>query len=226
MSFSDVFAKARRRHRRRGTCGAQDAGRARGGGVGRCARDSRSEAARCDPDPEDAECARLGRGAAADRRARPQGQRVRLRARSSALDRGAAQWRRAGRGVEPDPGQAAQRVPLCDAGDDAARACARCQRQPHHAAARPGRRWRRRAAAPSWKDEPAVRHGADRQHLLCRQHRRRGGVSLLARPHRRGGQEARHFKPRVTGRAACCQVRTARSSMPASARSATSPRWA
>ena len=36
---------------------------------------------------------------------------------------------------EPDPGQAAQRVSPCDAGDDAPRPCARRQRQPHHAVA-------------------------------------------------------------------------------------------
>jgi len=35
---------------------------------------------------------------------------------------------------------------LCDAGDDAAGRCARRQREPHHAVARPGWRWHRRNA--------------------------------------------------------------------------------
>ena len=38
--------------------------------------------------------------------------------------------------VEPDRRTAQERVPLCDAGDDAARRGARRQRQPHHLVAR------------------------------------------------------------------------------------------
>ena len=120
------------------------------------------------------------------------------RPRTSALDRGAAQRRRADRRVDADRGHAAERVPLCDAGDDAARRCARRQRQPHHAVARQGRRRRRRDARDlHGRTEPAVRHGADRRHLLCRQHRRRGGLSLYRGrgSHHRGGQKLVTFKP-------------------------------
>ena len=46
--------------------------------------------------------------------------------------------------------------------------------------------------------EPAVRHGAGRRHLLCRQHRRRGRLSLRRGrgPHHRRGAEARRVQAR------------------------------
>ena len=50
----------------------------------------------------------------------------------------------------------------------------RRQPQPHHAAARRRRRRRRRDPRDlPRRAEPALRHGAARRHLLCRQHRRR-----------------------------------------------------
>ena len=58
----------------------------------------------------------------------------------------------------------------------------RRQPQPHHAFAR--RRWRRRRRDPERVPraaEPAVRHGAPRRHVLRRQYRWRGCVSLYGR---------------------------------------------
>ena len=77
--------------------------------------------------------------------------------------------------------------------------------------------------------EPAVRHGAAGRHVLCRQHRRRGGLPLCGGrgPHHRARAEAhRASSPAGIGRGACCRAPMAGSSMPASARSAISPRAA
>ena len=166
----------------------------------------------------------------ADRGARARGQRLCGRPRSSPLDRGAAQWRRADRrGHEPGP-PAEVDLRLRHGHHDATRRRHGGERQPHHAVAR--LRWRRRGGNPrgvSGRPEPALRHGARRRHLLRRQHRRRGGLSLHAgrKPHRRSGAKARRRSSRPgIGRAACCSAPTSGSSMPGSARSPTSPRTA
>jgi glucose/arabinose dehydrogenase len=53
-----------------------------------------------------------------------------------------------------------------------------------------------KAAGFHGRIEPAVRHGAGRRHLLCRQHRRRGRLSLRRGrgPHHRRGAEARRVQ--------------------------------
>ncbi len=102
--------------------------------------------------------------------------------------------------------------------------------EPHHAAARPRRRrCRRKPRCLHGGIEPAVRHGADRRHLLCRQHRRRGGVSRTAGADRITARrtQARHLQAR---RALDAQPAAERRWQEAlcrtSARSATSPRTA
>ena len=179
------------------------------------------------PDAEDADGQGLDRRADAGRGAGAQGQCVRDRPEASALDRRAAQWRRPRRRGQSGRRTGQDRVQLRDAGDDAARRRAWRQRQPHHAAAR--RRWRRRrrnARDLHGGAEPAVRHGAAGRHVLCRQHRRRGGLPLRGgrRPHHRAGaRNSSASSPAGTGRGACCRAPTAGSSMPGSARSAISP---
>ena len=131
------FRARRRADRRRCAAVAASAGIRACAGLGQRAGDSASEAARRHPDAQDAVGAGLARRAEADRRPRTQGQRVCERPRSPALDQRAAQWRRARRGIDADRRTAQERVPLCDAGDDAARRSARRQRRPHHPVARP-----------------------------------------------------------------------------------------
>ena len=76
---------------------------------------------------------------------------------------------------------------------------ARRQPQPHHPAARRRRRRRRRDARRlSRRPQPAVRHGAGRRHVLCRQHRRPRRLSVRGRARRssRGaGRKLASFKP-------------------------------
>jgi hypothetical protein len=67
----------------------------------------------------------LERGAEADGGAGAQGQRLCNRLGPSALDRRAAQWRRAHCRVDADRGTATERIPLRNAGDDATRRGAR-----------------------------------------------------------------------------------------------------
>ena len=151
------------------------------------------------PDAEDADSPGMEPGPDADRGARAQGQCLRGRPRSSPLDRGAAQWRRAGRrGHEPGPPPSSV-FDYAMVSHDAARRRHGGERQPHHAAAR--RRWRRHGGNPrgvSGRPEPAVRHGARGRHVLRRQHRRRGGLSLHGgrQPHHRSGATSSStFKP-------------------------------
>ena len=73
------------------------------------------------------------------------------------------------------------------------------KRQPHHAVARQGRRRRRRDPRGVPREpEPAVRDGAGGRHVLCRQHGRRGRLSLHGRrqPHHRARPQARHVQAR------------------------------
>ena len=75
----------------------------------------------------------------------------------------------------------------------------RRKREPHHVVAR--RRWRRhRRKARDFHGgtEPAVRHGAAGRHVLCRQHRRRGGLPVCGRrgPHHRAGAKTRQLQTR------------------------------
>ena len=199
-------------------------------GLGPGAGDPRSEAARRAADAEDADGARLERGPEADGRARAQGQCVCDRPRPSALDRGAAQWRRADRGIDADRGRV--RVVFHYAMQATMRRAAALGVSANRITLlRDKRRRRRRRSARRLHGEPqpAVRHGAGRRHLLCRQHRRRDGLSLCreCRSHHRAGQAAHHVQAeRPLDAQPARRAPTARSSMPASARSATSPRWA
>ena len=73
------------------------------------------------------------------------------------------------------------------------------ERQPHHAAARPGRRWRGRdPTALHGRPEPAVRHGFAGRQILCGEYRRHRRVSLCrgGRPHHRAGPEVDRFQTR------------------------------
>ena len=104
---------------------------------------------------------------------RPRGQRLRLRARSSALALCAAQRRRAGRRNQRSGAAGRhtrhQGLRLQDGAE--ARGLRRAERQPHHAAAR--RRWRWHRGNPHHlpaRAQLAVRHGARRPRLLCGEH--------------------------------------------------------
>ena len=226
MSFSGIFARVVALIGAVALLGAVC--RARRTGLGRRAGDPGGKAARRHPDAQDADGA--GDGATdKSRLLRPGSRSTRLRpvwtirAGSTCCPMATclSPRRRRSRAAQ-------ERVPLCDAGDDAACRGARRQRQPHHRCCAIVTA----TASPRREDfhggtEPAVRHGAGRRHLLCRQYRRRGAFPVRGGcgPHHRTGQEARQrSSPPDTGRGACCRARTARSSMPASARSATSPR--
>ena len=184
MSFSSVYCAGSRGSRGGRAVLASHAGLGACTGLGQRAGDSRGEAARRDPDAQDAVGAGLERRAKAHRCTRAQGQRVcggNVAAIPEAKSQGAiptlkmpsaqgwsdGQKPTAATGlkvnafakdldhprwinvlpngdvliaeIEPDRRTAQERIPLCDAGDDAARQGARRQRQPHHVVARPRR---------------------------------------------------------------------------------------
>ena len=152
MTFSSIFAQFVAFVGRHRAAMAKAVGHHARAGLGPGPGHSRSQAARRAADAEDADGPGLERGPEADGRARAQGQRVRDRPRPSALDRGAAQWRRADRGSDADRGHPEVGVPLRDAGDDAARRGAR--RSPPTASRCCATRTAtasRKCAAPSWR---------------------------------------------------------------------------
>ncbi len=134
-----------------------------------------------DPDRQHRARERLAGGRQADRGQRACGQRLRHRARSSALALCPAQRRRAGRGDQRAAaagGCKGHQGLRLQAGAEAGRR-RRAERQPHHAACATRRR-RRRGDQHVFLEGPqlAVRHGAGRQRSLRRQHRRHLALSL------------------------------------------------
>src|SRR5262249_33148791 len=96
------------------------------------------------------------------------------------------------------PRSGPERVRLCDPSHDATRGRAWSECEPHNAAARQGRRRRRRDARNlHGGTEPALRYGAIGRHLLCRQHRRRGGFPYVTGADRITalGRKIANFKP-------------------------------
>ncbi len=142
-------------------------------------------------DPQDARGQGLGAGPSADARTGPQGQCLRPRSGTSALDRGAALGRRAGCRGAPASHPAEDPPRPCGAGHHAPHPRARRQPEPHHPPARPGRPGRgARARDLPREPEPALRHGAGGRHLLRRQHRRHYGLPLPSGRHAaRGGRD-------------------------------------
>ena len=165
--------------------------------MGQRAGGSGGKAAGRHPDAQDADGQGLERRAASGGGAGAQGQCVCDRPEASALDPRAAQWRRPCCRIERGRRTGQERVRLCDAGDDAT--CPRPwrKREPHHVVARHRWRWHRRTARNfHGGTEPAVRHGAAGRHLLCRQHRRRGGLPVWCGrgPHHRAGAETHRLQ--------------------------------
>ncbi len=124
---------------------------------------------------------RLERRRQTDRRAGLRRERLRHRLRSSALAIRTAQRRRTGRRNQCAAASGRRQRPegRSERRGDETRRRRHAQRQPHHAAARCRRRRRRRNAhrIPAEPDV-AVRHGADRRHLLRRQCRCGGAFSI------------------------------------------------
>ena len=151
------------------------------------------------PDAQNADRQGMDPRADADGGPRAQGQCLCGQSQASPLDPRPAEWRRAcRRGAYRG---AADHEPLRlrhVQHDETGRRC-RGQPQPHHAFARRGRRRRRRGPehVPR-RAEPAVRDGAPGRHVLRRQYRRRGCVSLCGGrdPHRGAGAQADRFQDR------------------------------